>query len=105
MAKIHFVLADTIRMRSSRKQEFVITLCVKIIIKSVVVSWSHLRNREVSGILNVARLVIQLREGRVHPLVLTAGLAVLLWSWLLRRWAPLGLTVHWRRKHLSGSMA
>lgn len=74
------------------------------IVFSVAVSWSHLRNREVSGILNVARLVIQLRKGRVHPFVLTAGLAVLFWSWLLRRGAPLGLTVHWGRKHLHGSM-
>lgn len=77
-------------------------LCV---ILSGAVLRSHLRNREVSGILNVARLVIQLGEGRVHPLVLTAGLAVLFRSWLLRRGAPLGLTVHWRRKHLPGSMA
>lgn len=81
-------------------------ICDKVmcVIFSGVVLWSHLRNGEVSGILNVARLVIQLREGRVHPLVLTAGLAVLFWSWLLRRGAPLGLTVHWRRKHLPGSM-
>lgn len=54
-----------------------------------------------SGILNVARLLIQLREGRVHALFLAAGLAVLLWDWLLRRGASLGLTVHRRRKHLS----
>lgn len=66
---------------------------------------SHLRNWEVSGVLNVARLIIQLREGRVHPFILTAGLAVLFCSWLLRRGAPLGLAVHWRRKHLAGRMA
>lgn len=51
-----------------------------------------------SGILNVTRLFVELREGRVHALVL--GLAVLLRSWLLGRRAPFRLTVHWRREHL-----
>lgn len=66
--------------------------------------FSYLRNREVSGVLNVARLFIQLREGGIHALVLTAGLAVLLWSWLLRGGAPLGLTVHRRREHLQDKL-
>lgn len=64
--------------------------------------FSYLRNREVSGILNVARLLVQLREGRVHALVLTAGLAVLLCSGLLGRGAPFGLAVHRGREHLPG---
>lgn len=63
---------------------------------------SHLWNGEVSGILNVAGLLVQLREGRVHALVLTASLAVLVWNLLLWRGAALRLTVHWRREHLQG---
>lgn len=58
-----------------------------------------------SGVLNVARLIIQLREGRVHPFILTAALAILLLSWFLRRRAPLGLAVHRWRKHLAHRMA
>lgn len=63
----------------------------------------YLRNGEVSGVLNVARLLVQLGEGGVHAFVLTAGLALLLWSWLLRGGAPLRLAVHRRREHLQRS--
>lgn len=60
------------------------------------VMYSYLWNGEVSSILNVSRLVVQLREGGVRAFVLTAGLAVLVWSGLLGGGAPLGLTVHRR---------
>lgn len=63
---------------------------------------SYLWNREVCGILNVSGLLINLRECRVHALVFTAGLAVLLWSRLLWRGAPFGLAVHRRWEHLQG---
>lgn len=61
---------------------------------------SYLRNREVSGILDVTGLLIQLRKGGVHTLVLTVGLAVLICNRLLWRGASLGFTVHWRWEHL-----
>lgn len=50
---------------------------------------SYLRNGEVSGVLNVARLLIQLREGGVHAFVLAPALVVLLWGRLLRGGASL----------------
>lgn len=50
---------------------------------------SYLRNGEVGGVLNVARLLIQLREGGVHAFVFAPGLVVLLWGRLLRGGAAL----------------
>ena len=58
--------------------------------------FSYLRNWEVSGILNVSGLLVQLGEGWVHALVFTGSLTVLLWGRLLRRGAPLRLAVHRR---------
>ncbi len=61
---------------------------------------AHLRNGEVCGVLYVAGLLVNQREGRVHALILGSVFALLIQGRFLRGRASLRLTVHWRRKHL-----
>ncbi len=70
-----------------------LSLCCESII-------SHLRNGEVCGVLYVAGLLVNQREGRVHALILGSVFALLIQGRFLRGRASLRLTVHWRRKHL-----